>query len=136
MGKYGYNHGDFGWNELAVDNTQKAIEFYSQLLAWQVEEMDMPDGKYHVLINGEEKVGGIVAKDAEQAAGPSAWLPYITVDNVDEATAKAFDLGGKVIAPPIDIPVENGPRFAMIEDPSGAKLGLITYVAQNAEAAV
>jgi len=131
MGKYGYNQGDFGWNELSADEPLKAVEFYKQLIGWQVEEMDMPTGKYYVLMNGEEKVGGIVAKPAENADSPTGWMPYITVDKVDESAAKVVDLGGKIITPPVDIPVENGPRFAIIQDPVGATLGIISYTAPS-----
>ncbi|MBK1880539.1 VOC family protein [Pelagicoccus mobilis] len=142
MGKLGYNHGDFGWNELATDNPAKAIAFYTEIFGWKTEEMEMPcqdaDGNtstntYTVLVNGEEKVGGILAKSPEQANAPTAWMPYLTVDNVDQSVEKIFDLGGKVIAPPFDVPVEDGPRIAIIQDPGGATLGIITYVNQADE---
>lgn len=125
--KNGYNAGDFGWNELAVNNPQTTLKFYQSIFGWKAEEMDMPTGKYTVLINGEEKIGGILNKPADQAALPAAWMPYITVDNVDETAAKIASLGGKIIAPPCDIPVPDGPRLAVIQDPEGATLGIITY---------
>lgn len=139
MGKFGYNHGDFGWNELATDNPEKAIAFYTEIFGWKAEQMKMPcqdsDGQpststYTVLINGDEKIGGILTKSPEQAGAPTAWMPYLTVDNVDDSAENVFDLGGKVIAPPFDIPVENGPRIAIIQDPVGATLGIITYLEQ------
>lgn len=132
MGKHGYNHGDFGWNEFAADNPQAAVDFYTAAFGWKVEEMDMPNGKYHVLLNGEEKVGGIMAKPPEQSEAPSAWMPYVTVDNVDETAAKIETLGGKIIMPPHDIPVPDGPRLSVVQDPFGATLGIISY-ANNSE---
>lgn len=127
MGKHGYNHGDFGWNELACENPAKAVAFYTEVFSWQTEEMEMPGGTYTILINGEEKLGGICFKEPGTPAGPSAWMPYLTVDNVDERAAQVETLGGKIILPPQDIPVPNGPRFSIVQDPIGATIGIITY---------
>ncbi len=133
MGKFGYNHGDFGWNELATEKPQAAVNFYTEIFGWKTEEMEMPSqgeestSTYTILINGEEKIGGILAKNPQNAASPTAWMPYLTVNNVDETAQQVFDLGGKILTPPFDMPVENGPRIAIIQDPAGATLGVITY---------
>ncbi len=132
MGKYGYNKGDFGWNEYSADDPSAAVAFYSKIFGYDVEEMDMPDGKYNVLSVGEEKLGGIMAKPAEASGAPNAWMPYITVENVDETVAKIEAEGGKIIAPPMDIPVPDGPRLSVVQDPFGATLGVITYVVETA----
>lgn len=133
MGKFGYNHGDFGWNELATEKPQAAVKFYTEVFGWKTEEMEMPsqgkDGTstYTVLLNGDEKIGGILAKPSSNEGSSTAWMPYLTVDNVDETAQQVFDLGGEIITPPFDMPVENGPRIAIIQDPGGATLGVITY---------
>ncbi len=124
--KYGYNNGDFGWNELAVDDPDKAVEFYTALFGWKVEKFPMPDMEYHVLINGPEKVAGIMAKPEQMGDAPSAWTPYVTVNDVDATAAKVVELGGSICVPPQDIP-EVG-RFTVLQDPCGAVLGAITYV--------
>ena len=56
---------------------------------------------------------------------PTAWLSYVTVDDVDASTSKAESLGAKVFVPPTDIP-DIG-RFSVIADPSGATLGLYKH---------
>jgi len=48
---------------------------------------------------------------------PPHWAPYFTVANCDASIAKAKELGGQVIAPPMDVSVG---RFAGIADPQGA----------------
>ena len=58
------------------------------------------------------------------------WMPYITVENVDETVVKIESLGGSIVAPPMAIPVPNGPRLSVIQDPSGVTLGVISYVAE------
>ncbi|HYA60085.1 MAG TPA: VOC family protein, partial [Burkholderiaceae bacterium] len=63
----------------------------------------------------------------EKAKGMApAWGAYVTVKNVDETVGKVKSLGGKVFMAPQDIPGVG--RFAVIIDPQGAVLSLITYV--------
>ena len=121
------SHGDFSWNELSVTNTKKAIDFYQKIFGWTIEEMDMPNGKYYILFNGEEKIGGITAKAPGEENSPTTWMPYITVNDVDKAAEQIVSLGGSILLPPQDIPVENGPRLTILKDPMGATLGAITY---------
>jgi uncharacterized protein len=56
---------------------------------------------------------------------PPAWISYVTVDNADTSAQQAEKLGGKIVVPPRDIP-EVG-RFAVIQDPQGATIAIITY---------
>ena len=72
---------------------------------------------------GREAAGAMKLDDAG-LAGASAWLPYIQVADVDAAAAKAVELGGKLLSGPFDVPGSG--RMATIEDPDGARVGLIT----------
>ena len=61
-----------------------------------------------------------------QAAGmPSTWGAYVTVSNVDALLIRVEELGGKICVPPQDIPDVG--RFAVIQDPQGAMLSLISH---------
>jgi hypothetical protein len=60
-------------------------------------------------------------------AMPPTWGIYITVENVEEITQKAEELGGKVLMPPHDIPGVG--RFSLIQDPQGATFYAIAYSA-------
>ena len=64
------------------------------------------------------------------AGMPPTWVPYVTVADVDALVKKVVSLGGKVHMPPTDIPTVG--RFAVIQDPQGAVLNLITYAAPAA----
>jgi predicted enzyme related to lactoylglutathione lyase len=57
-----------------------------------------------------------------EGSGPSAWLPYIGVEDVDATFAKVEALGGTVWVKPTDIP--NVGRFAVVSDPTGAMFAL------------
>jgi uncharacterized protein len=58
---------------------------------------------------------------------PPAWGCYVTVDDVDATLEKCAALGGKVLVPPMDVPTVG--RMAVIQDPQGATLSVITYSA-------
>ena len=57
-------------------------------------------------------------------------MDYATVDDVEICIAKAEGAGGKVIVAPLDVPGVG--RMAIIEDPAGHAVGLITYTDPDA----
>lgn len=118
-------HGAFSWNELMTTDVAGAKAFYGELFGWQMQDEPMPEGTYTMLKAGDHEVGGLMAMPTDAAGAPPAWGAYVTVDNVDQQTVRAEQLGGKVILPPRDIPDVG--RFAVISDPQGAMLTMITY---------
>ena len=54
---------------------------------------------------------------------PPHWLSYFGVADVDKSTARAIELGAKVLLEPHDVP--NIGRFAIIRDPQGAAFAVI-----------
>jgi hypothetical protein len=52
------------------------------------------------------------------------WFDYVEVDNVDKRAAACASAGGAILRPPFDIP--NVGRIAIVQDSSGAPLGLMT----------
>ncbi|QDG79262.1 VOC family protein [Labrenzia sp. PHM005] len=117
-------HGTFSWMELHSGDGAKARAFYTDLLDWGTEDMEMPDATYTVIKNGEDKVGGFPPMAADKAH----WLPYVTVDDVDARVAKAKALGATVLAEPFSVPTVG--RMATISDPVGGVIALITYESQ------
>lgn len=67
-------------------------------------------------------MGGAIKKPMPEA--PSAWLSYIQVAKVDQATERAQKLGAKLVLSPTDIP--NTGRFSIVTDPQGATVALFT----------
>ena len=51
---------------------------------------------------------------------PSHWAVDFWVGNVDATAEKAAELGGSVVAPPYDLPIEGLFRQAVLADPQGA----------------
>ena len=59
---------------------------------------------------------------------PAHWAVYFASDDTDAAVAKATDLGGQLLMPPMDTPFG---RVAGVSDPQGAAFRLITLTAQE-----
>jgi len=118
-------HGTFYWNELAATDAEAARAFYTALIGWKTQDLPMGDGRtYTMWLVGGQPVGGLFPVKGEPLAGGRAcWLSYITVRDVDETAAKVEGLGGKVLAPPDDVPDVG--RVAVIADPQGAPVALI-----------
>ncbi|KXI21660.1 VOC family protein [Photobacterium sanguinicancri] len=117
--------GAFSWSELIVDNPEEAVKFYQDVIGWEVEAMEMPQGVYHVVKSNGEPVGGIMAKPPGAEKMPNYWGCYITVENVDETIAKAEAAGGKAVYPAMDVPGVG--RMCALFDVSGAIISVITY---------
>jgi predicted enzyme related to lactoylglutathione lyase len=125
------DHGAFYWNELLTTDPEPAKSFYETVTGWSYSEMSMPGGMvYNVAKLGDTPAGGIMKMPAEMPEGvPPHWFAYIAVDDVDAAAGKVKAAGGNVLSAPFD--VEGVGRIAIIQDPQGAALGLITPAAQG-----
>ena len=121
------NHGHIGWFDLMSDDVDKARDFYTGVLGWDTEVMDIGQGPYTVFKADDLPVAGLMAKPPEGPASsaPTAWTSYVTVDDVDARAARVAGAGGAVLAGPMDIPTVG--RMAIIQDPTGGVIGIITY---------
>ena len=61
---------------------------------------------------------------------PPCWGVSITVDDVDLTAQQVIEMGAKVRVAPRDI--QDVGRFAVIQDPQGAILSIISYCEQDA----
>ena len=116
-----YKPGTFCWADLATTNPTGAKRFYSELFGWKTQDNPLPGGGAYTLarINGGD-IAGLMGMPEKGI--PPHWNSYVAVANVDEATNQATSLGGKILAPPMDV-MDLG-RMAVIQDPSGAELSL------------
>lgn len=123
-------HGAFSWSELMTSDPAAARAFYGRLFGWSAKDMAMPNGTYTTFQVGDVSVGGMMKIPVEAAGMPPTWGVYVTVGNVDETVKQVESLGGKVVMPPWDVPGVG--RMAVIQDPQGASLSVITYTNNNA----
>lgn len=118
-------NGAFSWNELMTTDVNAAKKFYGELFGWSMQDLATCDMGYTMAKAGDREAAGIMGIPPDFKHLPPAWSAYVTVADVDTQAAKAEQLGGKIILAPQNIP-EVG-RFAVISDPQGAILSLITY---------
>ena len=111
--------GALTWNDLVTPDPDAAARFYGSLFGWTA--MEIPDsGGYKVIRNGERSNGGIPPR---QEGAPTAWMPYFGHADVDAAAARIGELGGRILAGPMDIGMG---RIAGAADPQGAVFALWT----------
>ncbi|GAA1926608.1 VOC family protein [Streptantibioticus ferralitis] len=113
------------WVDLMVGDQQAALDSYHELFGWSGEIGPEEMGGYTVCTLHGKAVAGIgkaMAMDG-QAAPPTAWTTYLSVDDLDEALRAVADNGGQVYTGPHDIP-DNVGRMAVGADPTGGAFGL------------
>jgi uncharacterized protein len=120
-------HGAFSWSELSTSDPAAAVAFYSKLFGWKAESMGAAMGDYQIVKVGDTPVAGIMKTPAEAAGMPPMWGCYVTVNNVEQTMSACVALGGKVLVPAMDVPGVG--RMAVLQDPQGACLSVMTYAA-------
>jgi predicted enzyme related to lactoylglutathione lyase len=106
----------FCFAELNTHDVQQAQKFYAALFNWKTEPL-AEDGDYLVFQCDGKDVAGL-----RHGKGATRWIPYLSVDAVDDLTGRARELRASVIAPPFDM--EGVARKAVIHDPAGGVVGL------------
>jgi uncharacterized protein len=108
--------GSWTWNELVTPDVDGARSFYTGLFGWTAQDLPGPLPRVSFQV-GDLLIGGAHAPtEAEAAAGPE-WTVSFRVADADETAERILQLGGRVLLPPIDIPVG---RFSIVADPLGA----------------
>jgi predicted enzyme related to lactoylglutathione lyase len=114
-----YTPGTFSWSELATGDAGAAKAFYTALFAWEYDDLPAGEGMVYSMAKRD---GHVVAALFSSSEPPPHWNCYVTVASVDDAAARAAELGANVVAEPFD--VMDAGRMATIVDPTGAALCL------------
>lgn len=119
-----YPQGHFTWADCASHNQQAATNFYAKLMGWGVDDIPLGEGMgvYTMFTYEGAYTVGLGGMMPGMEDIPSHWTSYVSVDDVDAVVSKATELGATITAPVMDI-FESG-RMAVIQDPTGAQLGL------------
>ena len=120
-------HGEICWRELATRDLPKALDFYSKLFGWTLEQTKVTEMDYKEIQMDNVAFGGMMAIDEKWGPGPppSHWTSYIAVTNADETAEKITANGGSIRVPPFDAPCVG--RISIATDPSGAGFAIIQF---------
>jgi uncharacterized protein len=112
------------WNELSTRDMAAAKAFYTSVFPWTAHANAMPDGSEYVewQVGGTSIGGGMQMGSQFPPQVPPFWLVYFAVASADATVAKAQQLGGNTMQPPMDIPQG---RIAVLTDPQGAAFAVI-----------
>ena len=110
-----YSPGTFCWADLATPDVGSAEAFYGRLLGWEFQHTVSGDAPDYVLARRD---GARVAALHDATDQPPHWNNYVSVEDADLVARRAQELGGGVLAGPLDVP--SAGRMAAILDPQGA----------------
>jgi len=114
-----YTNNQFCWHGLISTDTDKAKAFYSEVMGWTLNEVQMGEDTATFFVNNDIPRAHLM--DPPMAGVPSHWNNYLRVDDVDARTQACADAGGNIIKPADDIPPG---RFSVVQTPSGAIVSL------------
>jgi predicted enzyme related to lactoylglutathione lyase len=86
--------------ELHTGDQARASAFYATLFCWRPQVIETGSGSYLALELGGGFGGGIV----ECGTARPVWLPYVEVDQIEESTDHARQLGASVLLAPREGP--------------------------------
>lgn len=112
-----YPEGTFCWVDLGTADVDGAKAFYGALFGWEFESLGVGDFTM-CRLDGKD-VTGFHAHSEDEG---THWSSYLSVDDVDAATAKARELDAAIVLDPIDVP--GAARLSVITDPTGAQVCL------------
>jgi uncharacterized protein len=143
-------HGSLNFNGLATRDPERAKAFYGAVFGW--ETLALPAGVMWTLpgygdhleerspglrdqmaqMGGPEGFIDVVAAltpiAEDDSETPAHWSVTFAVDDAEKTAAMAGELGGEVVAGPVDAPWS---RTATIKDPQGATFIASQFVPEN-----
>lgn len=108
--------------ELPVEEPQRAIDFYSSVLGWEIMKWDGPM-EYWLVKTGAEDEPGIDGGLFRRADEPWSEQLTIGVDSLDELSALWEERGGKIVTAKSAIPGVGWVAYG--KDTEGNRFGLM-----------
>ena len=114
-----YPEGTFCWVDLGTTDVAGAKRFYGELFGWEFVDQPADEGTYTLCRLRGQDVVGIHEHREDEGTG---WSSSISVDDLEQATSRARELGAAVLAEPFD--VSGAGRSSVLRDPAGAVVSL------------
>lgn len=114
--------GTIGWVDLTVEHADQIRDFYSSVVGWKPEAVEM-DGytDFNMMDTEGRPAAGICYHDGPNVGIPPQWMVYISVKSLALSLAAVKMNGGTVIREPEQV---GSGSIAFIQDPAGAVCAL------------
>jgi len=106
--------------EIPAANRKVSAEFYDRLFGWSFQ--DMADPMPYTTFKAGNLGGGF--PELSDMYKPGDILPYVESEDIDTDLRQVERLGGKLLAPKMEIPGVGW--FALFSDPTGNRMALFT----------
>lgn len=115
-----HKQGDLVHPELVCGDLDGDCDFYTPLLNWDY----IPGvvGPHYIATADGVQCAGLAHTITRTDGVPHGWVPYLAVDDPDQACMTVKAVGGQVVQAPRDI--GDAGRIAFAADPTGAVFGL------------
>jgi hypothetical protein len=115
--------GKIGWIDLTVPDAAALRDFYSSVVGWNSEGVEMGGYQDYCMLPPEGgAVAGVCHARGTNVGVPAQWLIYVTVADLDESLRRCREQGGSIVREQRGLGGQG--RFAVIRDPAGAVCAL------------
>ena len=121
-------NGTLCWADLSTADSKRARQFYEGLFGWKIGPVENYPPDYLLIRNGKALIGGIQPSSYRNPNAPPHWMLFFLMSDVDGAAAKAKELGGAQLVPPMSM---GSARLSVLADPQGAAFSIIRPPAQS-----
>ena len=112
------------WAELVTPDVAAAERFYGGIFGWTFHEIPTGDTTYVIAKLGNAPIAGLVQRPKEpNGEGQAAWLPFLSVADVQETGQRVVQHGGKELQPPRAYRLRG--KQAVYADPQGAVFAVL-----------
>jgi uncharacterized protein len=115
--------GKLVWAELVTPDLAAAERFYGGIFGWTFHDVRTGEATYTIAKIGDAPVAGLVQRSAPDRQQQAAWLPFLSVSNVQEAGQRILDHGGKELKAPRAYRLRG--KQAIYADPQGAVFAVL-----------
>lgn len=118
-----YTYGQVVWRDLVTPNPKEAADFYNKVFGWTSTQVGTDDQQYWIFKSNGKPVGGMFLMSNPKNNAGGEWIPYYSVNSVDDIANKCKSEGGKIaISPKI---MEGRGKAALLSDPQDALFAVI-----------
>lgn len=113
----------FDWADLTVPNASEIVNFYKDILGYNVDKVSMGDYDDYCLIDSSNvPVAGVCHGKGVNKDIPPFWIIYFKIDDLDKSLNSLLEKGGTKITEPKNM--GDDIKYCIVKDPNGTPFAL------------